>query len=104
MIVNASRRCDFNGCTDPVKYEVCVRAWPTAECVPGEEMTFRFKKVCCSKHRLSPGPVFGLLSESLRSQMNWGLLSTGRKPRDFNTAKFVFEPLEVINNNPRGLH
>jgi hypothetical protein len=103
VIVNSSRRCDFNGCIRPAKYEVCIRAWPGIECARGTELTFRFKKVCCVVHRLESGPVSGLLSDAMRTQINFGLLSEGKKARDWDTAKFMFEALEVINTQqPKG--
>jgi hypothetical protein len=105
LAVSAARRCDFTGCMRAAKHELIVRAWPDVHCVPGQELEFRFKKVCCEVHRLNPGPVDGLISESFASQINWGLLTQGKKTRDFSTAKFVFAPLEIIDTNKsRGLH
>jgi hypothetical protein len=79
LAVSAARRCDFTGCMRAAKHELIVRAWPTAECVPGQELEFRFKKVCCEVHRLNPEPVGGLISESFASQINWACSLKARR-------------------------
>lgn len=92
--------CRFRGCTDRARYELAVRAWPAGEPKgQSEPLVFKFSKFCCEHHKQNPGSIDGLLSQPLQAQMNWGLLSSGKKARDFSTAEFVFEPLPRENRS-----
>jgi hypothetical protein len=97
LTVSAARRCDFTGCTRAAKHEVLVRMWSSAEKLNGDELVFRFKKVACSHHMQNPGEVSGLIALDVLSQINWGLLSSGKKVRDVRTAEFAFAEIEIIN-------